>query len=451
MNSPLPTSIRACLREQRWNELKAALGRLEPPEVAEMLRACSPAEQALLFRLLPTGLAADTFAFLDENAQRQLLERFNEQETRALLAELSPDDRTELFEEMPPEVVRRLLDCLSPEDRKEALMLLGYPPGSVGRLMSPHVARIEPQWTVEEALARLRESARDAETLNMVYVVDQQGRLLDELRLRTLVMADPGSRVENLMNRQFTALSALDSEDQAVSLMRKTGYFALPVIDSQGVLLGVVTADDVLDVAVEGATTDFHKGGGLTPVRIDPLTAPTRLLYARRVSWLVILVFINIFSGAGIAYFEELISSVVALVFFLPLLIDSGGNAGSQAATLVIRAMALGQVQVGHYLYALWKEVRVSVALGLTMSAAVFVVAYFRSGPQVAVVVALAMTSIVVVGSLIGMSLPFLLSKLKLDPAAASAPLVTSLADILGVLIYLGIANIMLGSMVSGE
>jgi magnesium transporter len=225
--------------------------------------------------------------------------------------------------------------------------------------------------------------------------------------------------------------------------MKQTGLFALPVTDGDGVLLGVVTADDVLDVAVEGATEDFHKGGAIKPLDVSYLKAPLRMLYTRRISWLVILVFMNIFSGAGIAHFEELIEAVVALVFFLPLLVDSGGNSGSQAATLVIRSMALNEVKVA------WREVRVSFFLGLTMAAAVFLVAWWRSGVDIATVVSISMVLIVIFGSLVGMSLPFILRKLGQDPAAASAPLVTSLADILGVLIYLGTASAMLGPIVA--
>lgn len=247
------------------------------------------------------------------------------------------------------------------------------------------------------------------------------------------------------MDSRFTALTAFDPEEEAVKRMRQTGYFALPVTDSQGVLLGAVTADDVLDVAVEGATEDIHKGGAVRPLEISYLQAPLALLYRRRISWLVILVFVNVFSGAGIAHFEELIESVVALVFFLPLLVDSGGNAGSQAATLVIRAMALGEVRLGGFFRTAWREMRVSVLLGATMSVAVFFVALWRSGMDIAIVVSLAMVCIVVIGSLAGMALPFALKLIRQDPAAASAPLVTSIADILGVLIYLSIASALLG------
>lgn len=436
--------IRAAIAQRRWSELKPVLASLEPAEVALLLADVAPAERLLVYRALPAALAADTFAFMSEADQNELLGKLTDQETRSLLAELSPDDRTELFEEIPAAAVQRLLGLLSPDDRREAMMLLGYPENSVGRLMSPDFASVRPQMTLAEALDAVRRQAPESETVNMVYVVDERGRLLDELRLRHLVTYAPTKRVSELMNGQFTALSAFAPEEDAVNLMKQTGFFALPVTDSGGVLLGVVTADDVLDLAVEAATEDIQKSGAIQPLGSGLMETPVWQLYARRIAWLVLLVFVGIFSGAGIARHEALIESVVALVFFLPLLIGSGGNAGSQAATLVIRSMALGEVEVRDYVRVLWKELRVGLGLGVTMAAAVFAVGYFRSGVEIAVVVAVAMMSIVLLGSLIGISLPFILRKVGQDPATASGPLVASMADILGVLLYLGIASAML-------
>ncbi len=436
---------------KQWAQIKERATQLQPADVADIFARLDAPSRVLFFRSLPRQLAADTFSFLPEEEQAALLVQMNEQETRNLLSDLSVDDRTELFEELPAAATQKLLNQLPAEDRKEALMLLGYPEGSVARLMTPDFASVHPDMSVGEALEAVRRQAPDSETINMVYVVDAGGRLVDEIRLRRLILTAPDRPLAELLDGSFRALKAFDPEDEAVSLMKRTGLFALPVTDAEGVLLGVVTADDVLDVAVEGATEDIHKGGAIKPLDMGYLQAPLKLLYTRRISWLVILVFMNIFSGAGIAHFEELIESVVALVFFLPLLIDSGGNSGSQAATLVIRAMALGEVTLRDYLRVMWREMRVGIALGLSMAAAVFFVALWRSGPEVAQVVAISMVCIVVLGSLVGMSLPFILRKFGQDPASASAPLVTSVADILGVLIYLGIASALLGPIATGE
>ncbi len=439
--------IQQFIQEKKWAELRSYLQPVAAEELVRVFEQLSAGDRVLLFRCLTREQSADLFSMMDEENQLALLNQFSDQETRDVLAEMSVDDRTFLFEEMPAPVTQKLLNLLPPEDRKESLQLLGYPEGSVGRLMSPEFAEVQKNLSVAEAMQEIKRQAAESETLNMIYVVDDKGKLLDAIRLRRFISAPDGAAVASLMDGRFTALKAFDPEEEAVKLMRVTGYFALPVTDSEGVLLGVVTADDVLDVAVEGATEDIHKGGAIKPLDANYLKAPLAMLYSRRISWLIILVFMNIFSGAGIAHFESLIESVVALVFFLPLLIDSGGNAGSQAATLVIRSMALGEIRIADYLRVAWREVRVSLLLGLTMSLAVFFLGWWRSGLEIAVVVSLAMTCIVLLGSLVGMSLPFILRILKQDPAAASAPLVTSISDILGVLIYLGIASAMLSHL----
>ncbi|HMP72502.1 MAG TPA: magnesium transporter [Kiritimatiellia bacterium] len=439
--------IGGLLSARNWTALREELASMPPALIAILLPDFSKSERVMLFRCIERERAGDVFSFLNDSLQEQLLNELTDQETRDLLAEMSPDDRTALLEELPAPVTQKLLDQLSPEDRKEALTLLGYPEHSVGRLMSPDFAAVREGMSLDQAMAAIKARAADSETLNMIYVTDEKGRLIDDIPLRRFMVATSDQKVSEIMDGHYIALRADESQEDAVRLMKQTGYFALPVTDSQGVMLGIVTADDVLDVAVEESTEDFHKGSAVKPLGMGYLEAPLKMLYARRISWLVILVFMNIFSGAGIAHFEDLIATSVALVFFLPLLIDSGGNAGSQAATLVIRSMALGEVRLTDYLRVMWRELGVAIGLGLTMSLAVFLLAWWRSGMTIALVAGIAMSCIVVLGSLIGMSLPFALRKLGYDPAAASAPLVTSLADISGVLIYLGIASAILGQI----
>jgi magnesium transporter len=439
--------IQDLINGRNWRVLRQKLAPLSPDIVGEMLTDYSKTDRMLLFRCLGREQAADTFSFLDDELQEQLLAELTDQETRDVLANMSPDDRTALLEELPAPVTQKLLNFLSPDDRKEALTLLGYPEDSVGRLMSPDFAAVRADLSIPQAMVEIKRQAADSETLNMIYITDRNGVLIDDIPLRRFIVARDDQTVADIMDGHFVALNADAPQEEAVNAMKQHDYSALPVTDSNGVLLGIVTADDVLEVAIEEDTEDFHKGGAIKPLDMHYLRAPLKLLYVRRISWLVILVFMNIFSGAGIAYYEELIESIVALVFFLPLLIDSGGNAGSQAATLVIRSMALGEVRLLDYVKVAWREIRVALLLGLSMSAAVFLVAWWRSGIDVAQVVALSMTIIVIVGSMVGMSLPFILRKVGLDPAAASAPLVTSVADIAGVLIYLAIASAMLGQL----
>jgi magnesium transporter len=304
---------------------------------------------------------------------------------------------------------------------------------------------IRADWTVSTALRHLRAHGRDSETINRVYVVDYDWRLTDDIELRRLILADPEALVESLMDRSFVSISAFADREEAVRLFQRYGQIAIPVLDSGGVLVGIVTVDDVLDVAEQEATEDFHKVGSVGPLRTSLREAGIPYLYQRRIGWLLILVGMNIFSGEAMSAFEETIAATVTLVFFLPLLIDSAGNAGSQAATLMVRAMATGDVYMKDWFRLLGKELGVASALAATMAFAVYFIGLYRGGSGLGVVVALTMLAVVITGSLVGMSLPFLLSRFRLDPATASAPLVTSIADIMGVIIYFSIARWYLG------
>jgi magnesium transporter len=431
------------LRE--FNQLREVLLQFTAPDIAEILSDFDPESRAVLLRVLPYALAADVFEYLNVEDQENLIHALGNEKVAQILNEMTPDDRTAILEELPPAVTQRLLTLLSPEERRIATTLLGYPEDSIGRRMTPEFVAIRWDWTVAEVLAHLRRIGKQYETLNQMFVVDPAGTLAGVVRLQNLVTAALDTPVATLLERQPIALQATDDQETAVGVFKKYDRTTLPVLDSKGVLVGVVTVDDVLDVAEEEATEDIHRAGAVAPLMTSLPRARFKDLYGRRVSWLVLLVFVNIFSAAGIAHFEDLIASVVALVFFLPLLIGSGGNAGSQAATLAIRSMALGEIRMTDYWRVLVREISVSLALGATMAAAVFLLAWWRSGIAVASVVAISMIVVVFIGSLVGLSLPFVLNKLKLDPATASAPLVTSLADILGVLLYLSIAQALLG------
>lgn len=432
------------LAAKNWAALRKYLAPLAADEVATLLLQFSKVDRVLLFRCLGRQQAADTFSFFDDDLQHQLMGELTDQETRDIITNMSADDLTFLLEELPAPVTQKLLNYLTPSDRREALQLLGYPEDSVGRLMSPDFATVRASMTVGEAMRSIRAQAQDSETLNMIYITDDEGHLLDDIPLRRFITSDETLPVSDIMDGIYSALNAFDPREDAVFLMKQKDFFALPVTDSNGVLIGVVTADDVLEVALEEDTEDIHKGGAIAPLDTSFLRVSLKTLYSRRISWLIILVFVNIFSGASIAHFESLIDSVVALVFFLPLIMASGGNTGSQSATLVIRGMALGDVCSSDYLRVAVRELSVAIGLGLSMAGAVFLLAWWRSGIDVAQVVALSMIAIVLIGSLFGMSLPFVLRRVGLDPAAASAPLVTSVADISGVLIYLGIASALL-------
>ena len=433
--------VEEMVAERRWMDLREVLSDWAAPEVADLLVELPRSDRAVVFRLLNRERAAEVFAHLESEDQNILIGALTNEETRLLLADLPPDDRTQLLEELPGRVTQKLLNLLSPGDLKEARHLLGYPEESVGRLMTPDYVAVRPEWTVRRVLEHVRAKGRYSETINRIFVVEQGWRLVDDIDLRRLILADPDATVSDVMDHTFVAIPATADREEAVRLIQRYDQVALPVTDSAGVLVGMVTVDDVLDVAEEEATEDFHRVGSVEPLRGSLRAAGIGFLFRRRVGWLLVLVGVNIFSGAGIAYFEDVIAATVALVFFLPLLIDSAGNAGSQAATLVVRAMATGDVDAEDWLRLVGREVAVALGLGATMAAAAGTLGLFRGGSEVAVVVAITMVLVVLVGSVVGLSLPFLLERLGLDPATASAPLVTSIADISGVLIYFSVAT----------
>jgi magnesium transporter len=444
LKEELKPEVLDIIEARDWKSLRDVLADWPAPEIADLLLHLRKADRVLLFRALPRTVAADVFSELEFDQQEALLLDLSDEETRHLLVDINPDNRTQLLAEMPGQATQRLLNLLGPEDLKQARWLLGYPIDSVGRLMTPNYVAVRPEWSVAQALEHIRAQGRNSETVNRIYVTDERWHLLDDIELRHFIFAPPTALVADLMDHGIVSVSAFADREAAIRLIRRYDLIALPVIDSGGVLVGIVTVDDVLDLAEEEATEDFHRVGSVGPVKMSLREAPVGFLYRRRIGWLMALVVMNVFSGAGIAYFEDTIAAAVALVFFLPLLIDSGGNAGSQSATLMVRALATGDVRSADWFRLIGKELMVALAIGLTMAVGVSAISYFRA-PEVLVVVAITMTLIVLVGSLLGMSLPFLLTRFGFDPATASAPLITSMADISGVLIYFSIATWYLG------
>jgi len=442
----IKTYFHDLIESRSWKALKQELHNLDPVEIAEIIEELSKTDKIIVFRLLSREISKETFQHLEHDIQEDIIESLaaNVSKVTSLLNDLDPDDRTAFFEELPGEITQRLLHLLSADEHKIAKQLLGYPEDSIGRLMTPEYVAIKPYFTVNQALEHIRKFGRDSETLNVIYVVDDKWKLIDDIRIKELILASPDEKVSELIDNRFVALNALDDQEVAIKAFQDQDRVALPVVDTYGVLIGIVTFDDVMDVVEEEHTEDFHKFGSFREAIVNPLKAKVGYLYKQRVFWLTTLVFMNVFSGAAISFFDDIIQSAVKLVFFLPLLIGSGGNAGSQSATLMIRSIAIGDVEMKDWFRLLGKELIVSLLLGLTMAAGVALIASFRA-PEVMFVVAVTMVLNVVAGSLIGLLLPFVFTKLKLDPATASAPLITSIADITGVLIYFSIATWYLG------
>lgn len=425
-----------------WEGARRALSVLPVPEVAEVLREVPGHDRLVLFRLLPREQAAEVFSCLEAPEEDEILRQLTDAEARALLASVAPDDRTGLLEELPGAAVQKLLNLLSAEDLREARQFLGYPEESVGRLATPDYVAVRPDWTVSQALAHLRRVGRDSETIDVVYVTEKPSwRLVGVAELRRLILAVPDSTVSEAMRAPHVVLRATDDREEAVRAMGRYDLPVLPVVDAAGVLIGIVTHDDVLDVAQEEATEDIHKTASVAPLRASYRRTSVLHLYRKRVGWLGILLVVSLLSSSIISAFEETLAQVVALAFFIPLLIDAGGNAGSQSAMLMVRALVTDDISLRDWFRTLMKELAVGALLGATLALGAYALGAWQADPRVGLVVGASLMAIVVVTNLVGMLLPFLLARLRLDPTVASSPLITTIADAGGLLIYFGMAT----------
>jgi len=438
------------IEQKNWHELKIALSEWPPQDLAYLIQSLRDEYKIIVFRLLPKDVQVEVFSELDYEIQEKLIHKLADEEVRSIIEELEPDDRAGLFEELPGQIVQKLLQLLSPEERKVTLKLLGYPENTVGRLMTPYYVAVRSHWTCQEAIEHIRKYGREAETIDVIYVVDQKGHLIDDIALRDIILAEPTEKIEGMMDGQVVYVEANTDQEEAVKIMKKYNLNVLPVVDKENILLGIVTIDDMIDVLDEEQTEDLAKISGVSPevVGAEFLTHLKEVsiseIYRSRVKWLVALLLMDLVTGGILATFQEFIARYAILVSFLPVLVDTAGNAGSQAATLLIRALALGTVKPKDWLFLLGREFLISGLLGLTMAIGISFMGFIRGGAEIAKVVITAMFLNVVLGSLIGLALPFIFLKLKQDPASASTPLITTLADILGTAVYLAIATVML-------
>jgi len=438
--------IRELIKDKDFRSLKEFLKDCHPSDIADLLEGLSDEEAGILFLLLSREQAGDTFTEMEHSKQEAILKKLNERQIRDLILELEPDERTELFEELPGNITKRLLELLPPEERKETLQILAYPENTVGRLITPEYVAVKPYWTVKEAMDYIRKNGKDAETIDMVYVIDDNGKLIDDIPIRRFILANPDDKVEKLMDRHFVSISAYEDQEKAVQLVKQYDLIALPVTDSHGVLIGIVTVDDIIDVMEEESTEDFRKLGGVGLTEEEDLVTNIkemsfRSLYRGRMPWLLVLLFMNIFSGGVISFFEGTIAKYAVLVTFLPVIIATAGNAGSQSSTLMVRALAIGNVRLNDWARLIGKELLISIALGITAGVGIFFIGIARGGIKISIIVFLTMVVNVIVGSLLGMSLPFIFTKLKRDPATASTPLITTICDIVGTSVYFIIAT----------
>lgn len=450
-------TVTSLIEQRELHALRDAVIDSAPVEIAELFQTLSDEQRVLIFRILPRDVAAAIFSELDVDLQKNILSGLGDKQTARLLYEMAADDRTALLEEIPAEAARQLLALLPKEERDVALTLLGYPEGSVGRLMSPDYLTIHEDWKVREVLDHIRAHGQESDSFDTLYVVDAKGVLVDEVTVKALLLASPDDEVASLMNYKFEALSVQSDQEHAVELFKKYDRPTLPVVDQYGVLLGIVTVDDILDVQEEEVTEDIQKLGGNEALEDAYIKTPVATLIRKRASWLIVLFVGEMLTASAMVNFEDEIQKAVVLALFVPLIISSGGNSGSQASTLIIRALAVGEIKTRDWFTILRREVITGSALGAILGLVGFLriviwsqfsSTYGQHWLLLACTVFLSIMSVVTLGSVAGSMLPLLLKRLNLDPATSSAPFVATLVDVAGLLLYFTIAALILsGSM----
>lgn len=394
--------------------------------------------------------AASTFKILEVSFQKKIIQELPPYQTAELLNELPADDRTAFLSELPSEVVKELVKTLNANERKITLALLGYPEGSVGRLMTPDYITVNLDWTMEQVLAHIRKVGKDSETIDVMYVVGNKGEFIDDIRIREVILASPDKKVTDIIDHRFIALNVSDDQETANQIFKMNNRVALPVVDSNNVLLGIVTIDDILWVASEEFSEDIQKIGGTEALNEPYLEMPLLKLFKKRITWLVILFLGEMLTATAMGYFEDEITKAVVLALFVPLIISSGGNSGSQASTLIIQAMAVGEITISDWWRVLRREIVSGIMLGSVLGLIGFirVVVWAKFFPQVygihymhiGAAVGISLVGVIMWGTLSGSMLPIILKRLGADPAVSSAPFVATLVDVTGLIIYFSVA-----------
>ncbi|MES2427159.1 MAG: magnesium transporter [Bacteroidota bacterium] len=447
--------IELLLEQKNKQQLQDYLNNLNISDVEELIDEL-PQHGPLFIETLSINRAVNVFRILDFPTQERIIKKLPGKKIAEIITELPPDDRTAFFAELHGDAVKALILHLSAADRKEALSLLGYKEDSVGRLMTPDYIAVKKSWDVNRVLAHIRQFGKNSETIDVIYVLGDKGVLLDDIRIREILLVDPDTKISQLMDGRLISLKATDPQEEAINVFRMNNRTALPVTDDENILLGIVTVDDILWIANEEYTEDIQKIGGTEALDEPYLDISLLKLVKKRVGWLIILFLGEMLTATAMGYFQHEIEKAVVLALFIPLIISSGGNSGSQASTLIIQAMALGELTVADWWRVMRREIISGLMLGITLGLIGFLrIAIWSEfsniyGPHwvlVALSVGVSLIGVVLWGSLAGSMLPLLLKKLGADPATSSAPFVATLVDVTGLIIYFSIAVIIMSDL----
>ncbi len=450
VNVTLTETIKVLLDDKKFSTLRDILITMKPFDIAAVFENLQDEKMPILFRILPKELAAETFVEMDDETQEFLIHGFSDSELKEVVDELFVDDAVDLIEEMPANVVKRILRQADKDMRKQINELLKYPEDSAGSIMTTEFIVLRPDMTAEMAIKRIRRTGVDKETIYTCYVTDANNKLIGITTVKDLLLAEDDELVKSIMEENVISVTTLADQEQVAQMFSNYNFLALPVVDNENRLVGIVTIDDAIDVIQEEATEDIEKMAAVLPSDKPYMKTSVFGLYKKRAPWLLILMLSATFTSAIISSFEAVLANVLILSSFIPMITGSGGNAGSQASVSVIRALSLGEIQFKSIFLVLWKEFRVSILCGVTLAAANFVklLLFDLNGQEnafmIALVISLTLVGTIIMAKLVGSSLPLLASKVGFDPAVMANPLISTVCDSLSLLIYFGVAKLIL-------
>ncbi len=445
----MKTTIQKLISEKNYSEIKKNLDNLNIVELSELLNEFNSSELILIFRLLPKGRAADVFSYLSNEHQEIIINAITDVETKNLFNELYFDDMIDIIEEMPANVVKKILKNTNPNDRKLINQFLNYPDNSAGSIMTTEYIDLKKDMKVSDAIKKIRRTVEDSENIYTCYVTSKSRKLEGIIFLKDLITSPDDTIIEDIMDRNFVSVTTGDDQEKVADLMRKHDLIILPVVDVENRLLGIITIDDVMDVMDKEATEDFHKMAGIAPVEESYLKTSAFTMAKQRIMWLVVLMVSATFTGRIIKSYQDVLQSVVILAAFIPMLMDTGGNAGAQSSTIVVRALALGEISTKDAFKVLKKEFFISVIVSIVLAAINFVrlIALTKVDLNIALTVSITLVFVVILSKIIGTSLPIVAKTFKLDPAIMAGPLITTILDAITLSIYFYFATLFLGNV----
>jgi len=453
----MKNTVMLLIQESRFKELKEIIDKINVVDISDLFELLRSDQIIIVFRLLTIDKAAELFAYLTHEHQQYIIERISDKEIKGIISELFIDDTVDFLEEMPASVVNRVLKLADEETRKTINHFLTYPENSAGSLMTNEYVGLDKEMTVEQAIANIKSHGIDKETINNCYIIDKDHHLEGTVSIRRLILSDNEVLVKNIMSEDLVKVTTFDDQEEIAELFKKYDLSSMPVVDKENCLVGIITIDDIVDIIEQENTEDFHLMAAITPSEEEYIKTPVMTHVRNRVVWLLILMISATLTGAVISKYETVLEKIVILASFIPMLMDTGGNCGSQSSTLIIRSLALGEIQFSDLFKVVWKELRISIVVGLILAVVNFGrILIFINHPDhitkitLATVVSLTLFGVVVLSKLIGGLLPILAKRIKMDPAVMASPLITTIVDAMALILYFNLSSIFLSNILNG-